>query len=74
MSCDLIDLWDGQAERSSDAARRAAPRALRELAAYKRPSVRAPLVSVSTTSAHPCGGRWFRPGVLLQVTAVGGPP
>jgi hypothetical protein len=34
-----------------------APCALGELAAYKRPSVGAPLVPVSTTSVHPCKGR-----------------
>ncbi len=74
MRCDLSDLWDGQAQRSSEAARGAAPRALRELVAYKRASARTPLVSAPVTSAHPRRARWAQPGVLLQVTGAGGSP
>ncbi len=46
----------------------------RELTAYKRASARARLVSVSTTSVHPCEGRWSWPGALVEMTGVGGPP
>jgi len=44
------------------------------LIAYKRASARARMVSVPTTSVHPCGGRWSWPGALVEMTGVGGPP
>jgi hypothetical protein len=47
---------------------------MRGLAAYKRLSVRAPLVFVPVTSAHSCGGRWSPPGTLFEVAGVGGFP
>jgi hypothetical protein len=46
----------------------------RELAVYKRVSVRGPLVPATTTSAHLCGGRRSLPGVLTEMTDVGGAP
>jgi hypothetical protein len=69
----LNDLWDGQAERIGEAARRAPRCALRVLAAYKRASAWTPLVSMPMTSAHPRGARWAQPCALSQVTIVEGP-
>jgi hypothetical protein len=69
-----MGLRDEQAKRGGRAGRGAAPYRLRELVAHKRPPVRAPLVFRPVTSAHLCGGRWSRPGALLEVTGVGGPP
>ncbi len=74
MRSELSDLCDEQAERGREAGLGAAPRVLRERAAYKRPSGRVPLVSGPMTSAHLCGGRRSRPSALLQVTGVGSPP
>jgi hypothetical protein len=48
------------------------PRPACESADYKRPSARAPLVSIPTTSARWCRGRRPRPGALLEVTGVRG--
>ncbi len=59
------DTREKQAQRSHQAGRGDVPRVPRELADYKRPSVRGPLVPASMTSVHPCGGRWSRSGALL---------
>jgi hypothetical protein len=71
MSWRLRDLGGEQLQRRGWAGDRLAPCAVRGLAAYKRPSVRAPWVSVSMTSAYRCGGRWSRSGALFEVTGVG---
>ena len=60
MIFELTDLRAEQLQRSDEVGRGAAPRALRELAANKRASMRGPLVPAPMTSAHPCWGRWSR--------------
>jgi len=71
MIFEATDLRDEQAQPSNEAGRGGPPRALRELAANKRVSMRGPLAPASMTSAHPCGGRWSRSGALSQTTGVG---
>jgi hypothetical protein len=66
MSWRLRDLCGEQARRGGRAGRGAGLCVPRELVAYKRPSVRAPLVPSPTTSAHLCGGRRPRLGALFS--------
>jgi hypothetical protein len=74
MSCELADPCGGHAARSDAAVSGGVSRAACQSADYKRASVRAPLVTVPMTSAYRCGGHWSQPGVLLEVTGVGGLP
>jgi hypothetical protein len=60
MSCELADPRAEQVARDGAVAHGDASRMARESADYKRPSVRAPVVFVPMTSAHPCWGRWSR--------------
>jgi len=78
------DLRDGRAKRRGRRGPQAVPSGVPragcepaagcESAAYKRPSVRVPLVIVPMTSAYPCGGRRPWPGALFEMTGVGGLP
>jgi len=65
MTSGRADLREKQAQRSDQAGRGDVPRVPRELADYKRLSVRGPLVPAPITSVHPSGGRWSRSGALL---------
>jgi hypothetical protein len=70
MSWRLRDLRGEQAKRGGRAGRGAGLFAPRELVAYRRPSVRAPLVPSPVTSAYLCGGIGPRPGALFEVAGV----
>jgi len=73
MTSGRADLREKQARRSDQAGRGDVPRVPRELADYKRASVRAPLVSMPMTSAHPCGGRWSQVGRAVASDRRRGP-
>jgi hypothetical protein len=66
MSRKLTDLCGEQAQCGGRMGRRGASCVLRELAAYKRSSVRALMVSVPMASAHSCRGRRPRLSALFQ--------
>ncbi len=72
MNCRPTYICDGQAKRCARADDRRVRCPVRESADYKRPSARGPLVSAPMTSAYLCGGRRSRPGVLVEMTGVGG--